>query len=293
MSHPGELAALSVAFIWTASALLFEVATNRIGVMAVNVIRLFMAFVMLCVLCYFQRGMALPSDASGIQWSILSLSGIIGFIFGDWCLLKSFELSGSRISMLFLAANPAIAALLGFLFISETLSLLAFTAMIVTFAGIVIAVFSRNKDGNAPISLKGLLYGFGAALGQAIGIILSKKGMGSYNAFAATQIRVLGALVVFIIFLIIDKDLIPVLKNFRQKNTMLILAIASFLGTCLGVGLSLFAIQHANAGIASSIMSIVPVLIIVPSIIFLKQKTSIGEIIGAVVSVVGVMLFFL
>jgi drug/metabolite transporter (DMT)-like permease len=292
MSHSGELAALSVAFIWTSSALLFEVATNRLGVLAVNVIRLFMAFLMLCALCFIQRGIAFPIDASNSQWIYLSLSGIIGFIFGDWCLLKSFELSGSRISMLFLAANPAIAAVLGFLFISETIGLMALIAMIITFTGIVLAVFARNKEGNAPISMKGILYGLGAALGQAIGIILSKKGMGNYNAFAATQIRVFAALIVFIVYLLLNKQFLEVLSSFKQRNTMVVLTIASFLGTCLGVGLSLFAIQHANAGVASSIMSIVPILIIFPSILFLKQKTSIGEIVGAIVSVVGVTLFF-
>lgn len=292
MAHIGEFAALSVAFIWTVSALLFEVATNRIGVLAVNVIRLFMALLMLCVLCFFQRGYAIPFDATQSQWIYLSLSGIIGFIFGDWCLLKSFEQSGSRISMLFLAANPAIAAILGFLFISEQLNIMAIIAMTVTFTGIVIAVFSRNKEGNSPITTKGLLYGFGAALGQAIGIILSKKGMGNYNAFAATQIRILGALIVFFIYLILNKQIMAVISSFQQRRTMLILGLASFLGTCLGVGLSLYAIQNANAGVTSSIMSIVPVLIIVPSIIFLKQKTSIGEIIGALVSTAGVILFF-
>ena len=136
------------------------------------------------------------------------------------------------------------------------------------------------------------MYGLGAALGQAICIILSKKGMGNYNAFAATQIRVLAALAGFIIYIILNKQIYTLLTSFQQRNTMLILTIASFLGTCLGVGLSLFAIQHANAGVASSIMSIVPVLIIIPSIVFLKQKTSVGEIVGAVVSVVGVILFF-
>jgi len=292
MLHVGELAALSVAFIWTASSLLFEIATKCVGVLVVNVVRLFMAFVMLCVFCYVQRGVAIPYDATPKQWLFLSFSGIIGFVFGDWCLLKSFELSGSRISMLFLAINPAIAALLGFIFISENLGLMALLAMIITFTGIVIAVFSRNKKGDSPITIKGILYGFGAALGQAIGIILSKKGMGNYDAFAATQIRVLAAFIGFVFYLILNKQVTPILKSFYLPKTMLILALASFLGTCLGVGLSLFSIQHTNAGIASSIMSIVPVLIIVPSVIFLKQKTSVGEIIGTVISTVGVILFF-
>lgn len=292
MQHPGELAALCVAIMWTATALLFEIAIIRIGTLAVNITRLVMAFVILAIICLFYRGSMLPMDASASQWLILSASGLVGFVFGDWCLMKSFEKSGSRISMLMMASNPAMAAILGYLFLSETAHYQSIIAMVVTFSGIVIAIFARNKIGRHPVTTSGVLFGLGGALGQAGGLILSKKGMGSYNAFAATQIRVLAGLAGFTILMLIQKRTLHVITSWTRKETMLILSIASLLGPSLGVGLSLYALQHTNASIASSIMSIIPVLIIIPSVVFLKQKTSVGEIVGAVVSTVGVILFF-
>jgi len=292
MSHSGEFAALTVAVVWTATALLFEVVTKRIGVLAVNILKLFMAFFMLAIICKIMRGSYFPFDASPYQWYYLSISGIVGFVFGDWCLLKAFEKSGSRISMLIMASNPAIALILGFLFLSETIDIKAILAMIVTFLGIVIAVLARNKSGRNPVTLSGILYGLGGALGQAAGLVLSKKGMGNFDAFAATEIRVLAGLFGFIVLMLIQNRTLQILETMKDGKTMTLLAFASFLGPSLGVGLSLYAIQNTNASIAASIMSIVPILIIVPSIVFLKQKTSLGEVFGAIISVVGVMLFF-
>jgi len=292
MSHSGEFAALTVAVVWTATALLFEVVTKRIGVLAVNILKLFMAFFMLAIICKIMRGSYFPFDASPYQWYYLSISGIVGFVFGDWCLLKAFEKSGSRISMLIMASNPAIALILGFLFLSETIDIKAILAMIVTFLGIVIAVLARNKSGRNPVTLSGILYGLCGALGQAAGLVLSKKGMGNFDAFAATEIRVLAGLFGFIVLMLIQNRTLQILETMKDGKTMTLLAFASFLGPSLGVGLSLYAIQNTNASIAASIMSIVPILIIVPSIVFLKQKTSLGEVFGAIISVVGVMLFF-
>ena len=69
--------------------------------------------------------------------------------------------------------------------------------------------------------------------------------------------------------------------------------VGSIFGPFLGVSFSLLAVQYTNAGIASTIMAIVPILIIPPSVIFLKQKVTIKEIIGAIISVGGVALFFI
>jgi len=54
----------------------------------------------------------------------------------------------------------------------------------------------------------------------------------------------------------------------------------------------LVAIKYTEAGIASTIMALVPVFIIIPAVILYKQKVTIAEIIGAIVSVAGVALFF-
>jgi drug/metabolite transporter (DMT)-like permease len=58
------------------------------------------------------------------------------------------------------------------------------------------------------------------------------------------------------------------------------------------VSFSLIAIQHTNTGVAATLMSIVPVLIIIPTVLIYKQKVTAKEIIGAFISVCGVALFF-
>ena len=70
------------------------------------------------------------------------------------------------------------------------------------------------------------------------------------------------------------------------------ISLGSFFGPFLGVSFSLVAVQHTSAGIAATLMSIVPVLIILPSVILFKQKVTLREIVGAVISVAGVSLFF-
>jgi len=70
-------------------------------------------------------------------------------------------------------------------------------------------------------------------------------------------------------------------------------ALGSVFGPFLGVSFSLLAIQHTQAGVAASIMSIVPVLIIPPAIFFFHEKVNWKEIIGAVITVGGVAIFFL
>jgi drug/metabolite transporter (DMT)-like permease len=59
------------------------------------------------------------------------------------------------------------------------------------------------------------------------------------------------------------------------------------------VSLSLMAVRYANAGIASTLMALTPVLIIAPYAIMHKQKIRMKEIIGVIVSMIGVAMFFL
>jgi drug/metabolite transporter (DMT)-like permease len=70
-------------------------------------------------------------------------------------------------------------------------------------------------------------------------------------------------------------------------------SVGAFFGPFLGVSFSLIAIKFTEAGIASTIMALVPVLIILQAVILYKQKVTPAEIAGAVISVGGVALFFL
>jgi drug/metabolite transporter (DMT)-like permease len=308
--HIGEFAALFTACCWTATALAFESASNKVGSVAVNLIRLMLALVYLSVLSLVTRNMILPFDATGSAWMWLSISGFVGFVIGDLFLFKSYTIIGSRISMLIMTMVPPITALLSFLMLGETLTLFNFVGMTLTIGGIAIVIINpaysprgeagrqgRRKSGEKMFSIshsiKGILFAFIGAVGQAVGLVFSKVGMGSYNAFAATQIRIITGVIGFTIVITVWKKWRNVGTALKHTPAMKRIIIGSVFGPFLGVSFSLYAVQHASAGIASTIMAIVPILIIPSAVIFMKQKVSLKEIIGAVISVTGVALLFI
>ena len=117
--------------------------------------------------------------------------------------------------------------------------------------------------------------------------------MGNYDVMACTQIRVLTGAVGFALMVTLLRRWNTIGTAVKDKGAMKLLMLASFLGPYIGVSLSLFAIQNTTTGVASTLMATVPVLIIAPSVIIYKQKIKWKEIIGAIVSVAGVVLFFL
>ena len=294
-NHLGEFAALLTALFWTVTSLAFESASHKIGSIAVNILRLIIAFAFLSAFTLIRRGFILPVDASLENWLWLSLSGLIGFVFGDLFLFKSYTMIGSRFSMLIMTLVPPITAFFSFTILGERLTLYHYLGMTLTFSGIAMAIFSRPAKGEK-LSLKlaprGILYAFGGAVGQALGLVLSKFGMKTYDPFAATQIRIIAGIFGYVILVTFMARWKNVESATHNRSGMILTSVGAFFGPFLGVSFSLIAVKYTEAGIASTIMALVPVFIIIPAVVLFRQKVTLAEILGAIVSVAGVALFF-
>ncbi len=291
----GELAALGTAFCWTITAISFETASRKVGSVAVNIIRLVMALALLSFFSWLNRGMFFPTDATAYMWYWLLLSGIVGFVIGDLFLFEAFTLIGSRLSMLIMTLVPPITATLGWFLMNEQMTWLNILGMAMTISGIALVIFQKHNSKGEKISypVKGLLFAFLGAAGQATGYVLSKYGMGDFDPFAATQIRVMAGIFGFTIVVSFFKRWRAVFGALKQRKPMLLMLLGATFGPFIGVSLSLLAAQNTTTGIASTIMAITPILIIPPTMIFFKQSVSWKEIVGAIISVGGVSLFFI
>jgi drug/metabolite transporter (DMT)-like permease len=292
----GELAALGTAFFWTITALAFEAAGKRVGSLSLNLIRLCMGFAFLTIYLAIFRGQALPFDATFHHWFWLSISGVIGFTIGDYLLFKGFILVGARISMLMMALVPPLTALIGWLIMGETLTPANFLGMALVVGGISLVILERSPNQRQvkfSHPLRGILAAFGGAVGQAVGLVLSKYGMGDYDAFAATQIRIIAGTIGFCVVVTLLGLWRRIGSAMLDKKAMGTMSLGSFFGPFLGVSFSLVAVKYAATGVAATIMAIVPVLIIPPSIILFKERVSLREFSGAVVAVLGVAILFL
>lgn len=295
-SHPGEFSAILVALFWTITALAFESASKKVGSLPVNLIRLIFGFLFLSLLNLIIRGRFFPTDASAHNWIWLSVSGLIGFVLGDLFLFKSYTIIGAWFAMLIMTLAPPLAALFGWIILGETMDLKSLSGMILTLIGIAIALFSRDHENNK-ISIgkpfMGIVFAFFGALGQALGIVFSKYGMQEYSPFPSTQIRIITGIIGFALIITLSGRWNKVLAALNDRKGMTAITTGSFFGPFLGVSFSLMAVKYTSAGIASTIMAIVPILIIPPSIFLFHHKITVREIVGTLLSVTGVALFFL
>jgi len=313
MSTPyfGEIVALIVAISWTATALFADVASHRLGSLPLNLIRMVLSWLFLSAMLWIVTGSPYPMYANKQAWFWLALSGLVGYVFGDYCLFNSYIVFGSRYGQLFMTLAPPMAGIAGWLMLGESMSWHSWIAMAVTLTGIAISILARGGEHHRltlKLPLKGVLFGIGAGVGQGVGLVLSKIGLEHYAQsipagapksittmmpFAGTYIRAIAGLVGFFIILALMKQLPQVKKAILDKKGMLFATLTTFFGPFLGVSLSLMAVQYAKAGIASTLMALTPVLIIVPYAIINKQKISPKEVIGTLITMVGVALFFL
>jgi drug/metabolite transporter (DMT)-like permease len=299
-AYLGEIAALLTALCWTVTAMAFESAGKRVGALSLNLIRLLIGLAFLAVYNAIIHDGFLPV-ANGYQWFWLALSGVVGFVLGDLFLFEAFILIGARISMLIMALVPPITALIGWITLGEIMSGMEFLGMGVTLLGIFL-VLAKKRD---PVKEKpvkrlhlgplmlGSLLALGGAAGQAAGLVLSKKGMQDMNAFEATQIRIMAGVVGFTLVITLFRRW----KHFRRALTdlkaMKTITLGSFFGPFLGVSFSLLAVQHTDTGVAATLMALTPVMIIPAAMLFYRERIHVMEILGAIISISGVALFFL
>ncbi|MEM6295362.1 MAG: DMT family transporter [Myxococcota bacterium] len=297
MTNLGEIYAIGTALCWVGTAVMFTAAGERIGSMVVNFLRMVMALAMLLVVNQVTRGMAVPLDATAHAWTWLSVSGLIGFTFGDLCLFRAFLLIGPRLGTLLMSFAPPLTAAIGYAFLGERLGPWQLLGMGLTLAGVVWAVLDRSPTPTTDVTpaqrRQGLVLGFCGALGQAVGLVLSKYGMGDFDALAANVIRVNAGMLGFGLLFFIIGWWPRVREGLRNRRALAFTAGGAFAGPFLGVTLSLLSVQNTEAGVAASIMGTTPVLIIPYAVFVGGERVSLGGILGALVAVGGVALLFL
>ena len=310
MQHLGEIISLVVALSWTLTALFADKASHRMGSLSTTIIRLVLATFFLAVILWIGVGHPYPVYADGKAWAWLAASALVGYVFGDWCLFNCYVAIGARFGQLFMTLAPPMAAIAGWAILGETLTWKSGLAMAVTLCGIAISILSRG-DGHQvrlTLPLKGVLLGLGAGLGQGVGLVLSKVGMEHYASiipadapsamepllpFASTMIRAVVGGAGFLVLMALQRKTAELKAATHDRRGLGYALILTLFGPVLGVSLSLMAVRYTSAGIASTLMALTPVFILIPYAFIYHQRIKAREILGVVVSMTGVALFFL
>jgi drug/metabolite transporter (DMT)-like permease len=242
-------------------------------------------------------GSLIPIGATPEQWLWLGLSGIIGLALGDAFLFQAYVHIGARLTTVIMALDPVFSALIAWIWLGEKLTPVEIIGILVTVFGVGWVVMEQ-RNGQSSHTRKdlilGILCGIGAVLGQAIGFVLSKKGLANnFSPLSGVLMRIIVASSVMWILALFSGQMKETVKGFTESTARNNILAGSVLGPCLGVWLSMVAVQLIPVGIASTIMATRPILMLPLSKIIYKENISMRAIIGTVIALIGVSVIFL
>ncbi|MGB0965115.1 MAG: DMT family transporter [Litorivicinus sp.] len=290
-----ELAAIGAATLWACTAIISTGPAKLLGAVHFNFFRMGIVLCMLTLVALLTGGF----DASLSQHAgVLLLSGLVGIFLGDTLMFSGLRRLGPRRNQVLFATNAPIAALIGWVFLGESLGWAAIAGVGLVTAGVATAVFMgrRSDETHALEDTDGRLWigvslALGAALCQALGLVISRPAMeAGVDPVAASVLRVGMAFLGLTVSVLIQKRGLPAVPAPRVIGQI---AISGLLGMGLGMTLVQFALMGAKAGVVATLSSTSPVLILPVLWLIYRRRPAFGAWIGAILAVLGASLLFL
>ena len=298
-TYLGEVAAVTTSVCYSISSVLYTFAGRKFSALVINRLRLILAVLLLVGVHWAMQGNLLPINAGLPRWFWLGASGIVGLALGDFFLFQAYRCIGPRLTMLMMSLGPILVTLLAWLFYGEALGWLSLLGITLTVGGVAWVILDRRSGVNGnwyPAEHRlGILYGLGATVSQAVGVILAKEGLRSgIPPVSANVIRMTSAMIALWSLTFLRKQTRQTFDQLgKQPRTILLILSGAIFGPILGVSLSLYSLQRADAGVASTLSSLTPIFLLPISYLVFKERFGWTAILGTIVALAGVALLFM
>lgn len=323
MDALGAIAGLGASALWVVSSLSFTAAGARLGATAVNALRLGLALTVLFGVNWVWSGSAMPTASERQLWS-LAISGVIGLAICDQALFIAFMDLGPRRALLMMTTAPLWALTFGAVMLGERLAPHQLFGIGLAIAGIVLVILERREPASAAArtgrELRGWMLAGLAGLLQAVGSLLSKRGMAPEGGEAA--VAPLTAALIRMAFGVLGVLPIvawawrsaarrreasdgaeqrlsgapvesPLTANPRLVHGLLFTALGTLVGPVLGVLCLMVANDRLHLGIAGVLTSLTPVLIVPVAATVMRERIPPLGWVGALIATLGVATLFL
>lgn len=292
------LAALLTTIFWSISVVCAHRSAKIIGGSEANFWRLSVATFFLAFWAY-----SFGEKLDGDSFPIFLWSGAIGIGFGDIALFQALPRLGSRLTTLIIQCLSApFAALIEWLWLGTKLTVaqILFGAVILGGVSLALTPAEHLRISRRQLII-GTLFGICAALGNAFGAVLTRKGYavataaqqdidGGTSAFQ----RIVGGLLVAGLWLLIVKQQTQPTRKFsslkeKWRKAWPWVFANGFAGQTLGVSCYQLALKHAPTGIVMPIIATTP-LVVIPFAHFMEaERPTAKSIIGGAIAVLGVI----
>lgn len=250
----GEIAALTTALCWAIAARLFRLLGRSFSPLAMNFWKGGISIVLLSIATqFFLPSVSLPPSA----WYWLLLSGAIGIGLGDTFFFQALNKIGDAQTMLVAETlAPIFTALLAMAWIGEWLSWQQWLGIAVVIMSVDMIVKLQKRSALELFSLSGYVFAALAALCQAVGAVISRDILVSYelDAFNASQIRLIGGLVIITLLMLVMKQRwLP--ETVNTVRTWALFFATTLIGTVLAIYLQMVAFSATKAAVVQTLFA--------------------------------------
>ena len=287
----GEIAALTAAFLWALSTVIFGRLGKSISPPVLNLAKgsIAIAFILLTLLLRPRLEAELPPTA--VFW--LLLSGAVGIGLGDTAYFNAINCLGARRALLMESLAPPLTALIALLFLGEQLSAIAWGGIFLTVFGVAWVIAERVPGGDptSGSTRAGIIWGVLAAIGQASGAVMSRGALADslVDSLWSGLLRIAAGGFVLVGLISWRGQVGAQLQPLKSRQLLPYLVIAAFLGTYLAIWLQQISLKYTLAGIAQALLATSP-LFVLPLAVALGDRVTGRAVLGVLVAIGGIWL---
>ncbi len=292
----GQLAALIAAFLWAASSFIYSFVGQKIPPLQLNFLKGIIAIFLILMTVGIQQpriGSIAPMPAL-----MLALSGLIGIGLGDTAFFLALNNLGVRKTLLLETVAPPMSAFLGFILIGEIIAPQLWLGIVLTLFGVIWVIWERSGRELAVGYKSGLIWVMLAAISQSLGAVLSRMALlnSEITPLESSLIRLLAGSAIALILSLIpifskDKSLISTIRSLPSR-TILIIFLASFGGTYLGIWLQQISFKYTSIGITQTLLATSPLFSLLIALVR-KEKVTLRSFLGVTLALIGVSFLFI
>jgi drug/metabolite transporter (DMT)-like permease len=296
----GELAALSAAFLWAASSVVYRRLGQRIPPLQLNFYKGAIAITLMGITLFMLGDGQESIEFHLVPVVFLIISGVIGIGLGDTAYFSALNHLGARRALLFETLAPPLAAVLALIFLGERLSAGAWCGILLTILGVAWVITERTTTDatiNRPQAMLGIIWALLAAVAQASGAVLSRVALSesSVSPLWSSLLRLAAGTLIVLLLLLVRRQYTEKTAPYSQPTWPIrligILILTAFSSTYLATWLQQTSLKFAPTGIAQTLSATSP-LFILPIAASLGERISLRAILGVLVATAGVGLLF-
>ena len=284
----GVIAALASAASWALATVIFDRIGKVMSFAAMTFFKGLFSIVLIAVLAMFSGGL---TNCNTWELTILALSGVIGIAIGDTLFFRSLQDLGAKVQVLYFMVGQVVTMILSFLLLGDVLSLQEYLGALILLVGVVVVIWGTQDD--RPNKRRGIIGGFISIVCFSVSTIMVKIAIGDIDVVSATFYRMVAGTICVMFVGFTTKKLVLWVKPFHDIKLLGLFLFNVVVITLGGFMLSMFAIKYISVSIASVLSTTEPVFVLIFAYFINKEKSTKKDLIGAAITICGLLIIVL